>query len=76
MVPSQVGNPMERIVLDILGPLPVTTHGNKFILVVCDYFTKWCEAYSLPNQEVVTVARVLVEEWICHFGTPDVIHSD
>ena len=76
MVPSRVGNPMERMALDILGPLPVTTRGNKYIIVVCDYFTRWGEAYSLPNQEAVTVARVLVEEWICRFGTPDTIHSD
>ncbi len=29
MVSSCVGNPMERIALDVLGPLPITTRGNK-----------------------------------------------
>jgi len=38
--PSVVGYPMERIALDLLGPLPVTQHGNKYILVVSDYFTR------------------------------------
>ena len=35
-----VGAPMERIAIDILGPLPETPQINKFILVVSDYFTK------------------------------------
>ena len=45
-------------------------------MVVTDYFTRWVEAYSLPNQEAATVARVLVNEWICRYGAPDTIHSD
>ena len=35
-----VGAPLERVALDILGPLPQTKQGNKYILVVVDYFTK------------------------------------
>jgi len=76
LIPSQVGYPMERVALDLFGPLPVTKHGNKYILVVTDYFTRWVEAYSLPNQEATTMARVLVNEWISRYGAPDVIHSD
>ena len=38
------GIPMERIAIDILGELPITTNGNKYILVIADYFTKWAEA--------------------------------
>ena len=36
----------------------------------------WTEAYVFPNKEAATVARVLVNEWICRFGVPDAIHSD
>ena len=35
-----VGAPLERIALDVLGPLPETDRGNKYILVIADYFTK------------------------------------
>ena len=76
MVPSRVGFPMERVALDILGPLPTSKRGNKYILVITDYFTRWAEALSLPNQEAVTVAQALFNEWICRFGAPDAIHSD
>ncbi|GFV77191.1 retrovirus-related Pol polyprotein from transposon 412 [Trichonephila clavipes] len=42
-----VGAPFERIAFDILGPLPRTVSGNKYLLVVMDYFTKWPEVYPI-----------------------------
>ena len=71
-----VGVPTERIALDILGPLPLSNEGNKYLLVGSDYFTKWPEAYSLPNQEATTVAEVLVKEFVSRFGVPRELHSD
>ena len=44
------GAPMERIALDILGPLPESHRGNKHVLVVGDYFTKWMEAYPIADE--------------------------
>lgn len=73
---STVSRPYERVALDILGPLPETSCKNKYVLVVGDYFSKWTEAYPLPNQEAHTIAKVLVEEWVCRFGAPRSIHSD
>ncbi|KAL9964889.1 hypothetical protein ACROYT_G028596 [Oculina patagonica] len=71
-----VGAPMERLAMDILGPLPQTPRGNRFALVVTDYFTKWTESYAIPNQDAVTVAEKLVSEFLCRFGVPREIHSD
>ena len=72
----RVGLPMERIAIYVLGSLPESNRGNKYLLIAMDYFTKWPEAYPLPNQEVITVAKVLVEEMVCRFGVPLEIHSD
>ena len=72
----QVGAPMERIAVDIAGPLPITTQGNRYICVVMDYFTKWPEAYALPNHEAETVAEVLVDQFFTRFGVPGELHSD
>ena len=71
-----VGAPWERVALDIAGPFPVTKAGNRYVLVVMDYFTKWPEAFGLPNQEAVTVATKLVNEVFCRFGVPLEMHSD
>ena len=62
-----VGAPMECLAMDILGLLLLNPRGNKFILVVTDYFTKWTESYSILNQEASTVAEKLVGEFICPF---------
>ena len=72
----QVGSPMERIAVDVLGPLPKTRNGNKYLLICMDYFTKWPEVYPIANQETDTIAKVLVEEFVCRFGAPLHIHSD
>ncbi|UYV67829.1 K02A2.6-like [Cordylochernes scorpioides] len=44
--------------------------------VAMDYFTKWPEAYAIPNQEATTVAKVLMDNLICRFGVPLELHSD
>ena len=69
-------SPMERIAVDVLGPLPVTETGHKYIVVVADYFTKWMEAFPTPNHKAHTIAKLLVEEIFMRFGLPTVIHSD
>ena len=69
------GFPMERLAIDILGELPKTENGNKYILVVADYFTKWTECFGMPNMETVTIARILVNDVISKFGIPAKIHS-
>ena len=50
--------------MDILGPLPLTDRGNKYVLVVGDYFTKWVEAYAMPNMEAGTVAELFVSRFV------------
>ena len=71
-----VGAPLERVALDIVGALPTSSRGNKYILIVGDYFTKLMEAYPLANQKVETVAEVFVREFVSHFGVPLQLHSD
>jgi len=67
---------MERVGIDIAGPFPESDCGNKYILVAMDYFTKWVEAYAIPNQEAATIADVLVKEFFCRFGVPLILHCD
>ena len=62
MAQYNTGSPMERIAIDVLGPLPITETGNKYILIVADYFTKWVEAYPMPNQEA-TCETVYLLVW-------------
>ncbi|GBO33509.1 hypothetical protein AVEN_248895-1 [Araneus ventricosus] len=55
-----VGVPFERMVWDILGTFPVTTKGNRYVLLLMDCFTKWPEAIPITDQEASTVSEELV----------------
>ena len=71
-----VGGPMEMISMDCFGPLAQTNRGNKHLLVVTDYYTKWVEGYALLDQKATTVAQVLVDEVFKRFEIPAILHSD
>ena len=47
--------------MDVVGPLPHTKSGNKFLLVVMDYSTKWPEAFAFRNITTETVVHCLVK---------------
>jgi hypothetical protein len=64
-----VGASFERIAIDVAGPFPQSDRGNRYLLIAMDYFTKWPEAYAIPNQGALTVAEVLVN-FFCRFGIP------
>ena len=70
------GVTLERVGIDVMGPLPETDKGNRFVLVIGDYWTKWMEAYPIPDHTASTVASVLVYQFISRFGIPQQIHSD
>ena len=65
------GAPMQRVHMDILGPLPVTKMGNKYILMIIDQFTKWVECHPLPDQNAETVVKKkLVNEFLQDLAVP------
>lgn len=53
--------PFKRVGMDIKGPLPVTNQGNKYILIVCDYATRYPEAIPIPDQTAATISQKLIE---------------
>lgn len=67
--------PFEKLCLDIVGPLPLTEKGNKFILTMQDELTKYSFAIPIPNHESETIANSLLEI-ITMFGIPKSILID
>ena len=76
LINYQAGNPLDRVHIDILGPFPISRSGNRYVLMLIDQFTRWLEAYPLPDQTAEQVARVVVDQFIARFGSPLYIHSD
>ena len=58
------------------GTLSESQGGNNYILVIADYFTRWTEAYPIPNQEATTIARKLTDELFFRYSVPEQLHSD
>ena len=55
---------------------PESKQNNKYVLVIMHRFTKWVEAYPLPDQGAETTARTLVFEFMAHYGTPLTVHTN
>ena len=66
----QVGEPAERLCIDIVGPFNETSSGHKYCVVITDCFTKFVEILPMKNQEAETVAAIVVREWVSRYGAP------
>ena len=63
--------PTETLVLitmDMADPLPTTKRGNKYILVICDYFTKFVLAYALQGMTAEDAIK-----YCLIFGIPEAV---
>ena len=65
-----------RMHMDIIGPLTKTPCGHRYILLIVDSYSKWCEAFPLKTQEATEIAKIFYSEIICRYGAPDVLVTD
>ena len=64
-----------RIVMDIVGPLERSKGGYCYILVLCDYATRYPEAFPLKNIKARQVANCLVQLF-SRVGVPREVLTD
>ena len=67
-----ISEPFKRIAMDIVGPLPRSNSGKRYILVICDYATKYPEAVPLKSIEAPQIAEELIKLF-SRVGIPDEI---
>lgn len=72
----QVKGPFNRVGVDCVGPLTLTESGNKHIVVFIDYFTKYIEAFAVPDITALTIAKLFVQKIVCRHGAPTILQSD
>ena len=68
--------PLEDVAIDILGPLPRTENGHRYILVIADRFTKLTQAVPLSSTTAAVVAAAFVDEWVFKYGVPRTLLAD
>ena len=54
-----VHSPWFHLGIDFVGPVTQSANGNRFILTVSDYFTKWVEVVALPSKCASGIANSL-----------------
>ena len=62
--------------MDIMGPLPVSLTGKKYVLVVIDHLTRFVLVFALEDQRAETVAKVFAEKVVLPFGAPTHLLTD
>lgn len=76
MQTPSVGEPWQRVSVDITGPHPRSSKSNQYILTLVDHFSKWAEAIPLRNHTAPTVARALMIHVFSRFGAPQQLLTD
>ena len=70
--PIPVHRPFQIVGVDVMD-LPVTTNGNKHVVVFQDYRPM---VYAIPDQKAHRIARILVDEVIPFYRIPECLLSD
>ncbi len=75
-ITSTAAHPFEKCYLDIVGPLPLSTAGNKYILTFQDDLSKYVVATPINQQDATTVAKSFVSQIVLKYGAPTVVQTD
>ena len=68
--------PMEVVAMDVMGPLPESADGHRFVLVVADVFTKFVAAMPLLDQTAASVCAAFLSGWVGVHGPPRQLLTD
>ena len=67
--------PFTRVIIDMMGPLPPTSAGNKYLLTIMDVTTRYPEAVPVSSMHARTVVKHLIQ-FFTHFELPKELQSD
>lgn len=70
-----IRTPFQRITMDMVGPLPVTPEGYRYILTICDYGTRYPEAFPLKSTTSKDIVEALID-LSSRTGIPEEILTD
>jgi Integrase zinc binding domain/Integrase core domain len=68
--------PLEYVAMDILGPLPKQAHGNRFLFVISDRFSKLTRIVPLRTITALGVAKAFCYAWLFWYGPPRYLLMD
>lgn len=69
-------SPFFMVGCDAVGPLEVTTQGNRYILTGIDYLTRWPVAMAVPNINEETTCEFYYSCIVSLYGVPNYVLTD
>jgi transposase InsO family protein len=68
--------PFARIGMDLTGPFPLSSRGNRYAVVIVDHFTHWVELFAVAAADARSVAEGFFEYFVTRHGVPLTILTD
>lgn len=68
--------PNEKVAMDIIGPMPRTKRGDRYILSIHDYLTKYLILIPLKTQRTESITDALLNHYIYMFSAPKTILTE
>ena len=66
-VPTQQ---FSHVHVDLVGPLPTSAEGLKYLFTMVDRSSRWLEAIPLAGMDAATCADAFIAAWVVLFGAP------
>ena len=58
--PIPTGDIFHRVHVDLVGPLPITPTGHRYVMMITDSYSKWLECFPLKTQDAKETASVFI----------------
>jgi hypothetical protein len=62
--------------VDLVGPLPTSAEGFKYLFTMVDRSSRWLEAAPWKTMAAEDCVDALISSWVARFGVPTIITSD
>lgn len=73
---KNVKYPWQVIAVDIMGPLPRSSNGNSYLLVVADWFSKYSLLFPMRRAIASTIVKFMENQVFLVYGVPQFIICD
>ncbi|GIY58159.1 reverse transcriptase [Caerostris darwini] len=67
--------PFQKCTYDTVGPFVTSSFGNKYLIVIYDYFIRCTEAHAVENIQSSSLAQVLVD-FVSRHGLIQTLYPD
>lgn len=72
----EIHRPWQMVSLDFMGPFPRSKSGCSYLLVICDYFSKYVLLCPLRSAKAHYLVSYVSNQVFAHFGVPEFLLCD